>query len=147
MKRFFYPTILAFITLISATLSASNPADWETYFENDTVKIEYIYQNCEYLEQFDSEYVFFTIENKLDKKISFSCSEILFYDKSELISDENRMKLTMEPYEVISGNCEEHYRLSIFSKFTEKLEDMPGVNKIHSLTNFILNDIATEIYE
>ena len=63
MKRFFYTITLAFITLLSTTLSGSNPVDWETYFENDSIKIEFAYQNCEYIEQFNSEFVIFKTTN------------------------------------------------------------------------------------
>ena len=59
MKLFSNPITLIFITLISTTLSAANPAEWETYFENDSIKIEFAYQDCQYTEQFNSEFVIF----------------------------------------------------------------------------------------
>ena len=40
------------------------------------------------------------------------------------------------------GQCNFHSNLKIFSNFSEKLEDMPGVNKIVRLTKFELKNIT-----
>ena len=146
MKRFFYPLTLAFITLISTTLSASNPADWETYFENDSIKIEFAYQNCEYLEQFNSEFVIFKITNYTSQNLTIEWEEQLWYDENcmncETNNSENRKQITILSTTSSEGKCNINNDLRIFSKFTEKLEDMPGVNKINALSKFELKNLT-----
>ena len=145
MKRFFYPITLAFITLVSTTLSASNPADWETYFENDSIKIEFAYQNCEYIEQFNSEYVIFKITNYTNKNLTIQWEDQLWYDENcincETNNAENRKQITILASSSSEGKCNINNNLRIFSKFTSNLEDMPGVNKINALTKFELTNL------
>ena len=145
MKRFFYPLTLAFITLISTTLSASNPADWETYFENDSIKIEFAYQNCEYIEQFNSEYVIFKITNYTNKNLTIQWEDQLWYDENcincETNNAENRRQIIILATTSSEGKCNINNDLRIFSKFTSKLEDMPGINKINALTKFELTNL------
>ena len=145
MKRFFYLTTLAFITLISTTLSASNPADWETYFENDSIKIEFTYQNCEYIEQFNSEYVIFRITNHTNNNLTIQWEGQLWYDENcincETNNSENRRQIIILATTSSEGKCNINNDLRIFSKFTSKLEDMPGVNKIITLTKFELTNL------
>ena len=145
MKRFFYVTTLAFITLISTTLSASNPADWETYFENDSIKIEFTYQNCEYIEQFNSEYVIFKITNHTNNNLTIQWEDQLWYDENcincETNNSENRRQIIILATTSSEGKCNINNDLRIFSKFTSKLEDMPGINKINALTKFELTNL------
>ena len=145
MKRFFFPISLAFITLVSTTLSASNPTDWETYFENNSIKIEFAYQNCEYIEQFNSEYVIFKITNYTNKNLTIQWEDQLWYDENcincETNNAENRKRITILASSSSEGKCNINNNLRIFSKFTSKLEDMPGVNKINALTKFELTNL------
>tara|TARA_B110000879_G_scaffold116529_1_gene154987 strand:- start:1314 stop:1760 length:447 start_codon:yes stop_codon:yes gene_type:complete len=145
MKRFFFPITLAFITLVSTTLSASNPADWDTYFENNSIKIEFAYQNCEYLEQFNSEFVIFKITNYTNKNLTIQWEDQLWYDENcincETNNAENRKQITILASSSSEGKCNINNNLRIFSKFTSKLEDMPGVNKINALTKFELTNL------
>ena len=145
MKRFFFPITLAFITLVSTTLSASNPADWDTYFENNSIKIEFAYQNCEYIEQFNSEYVIFKITNYTNKNLTIQWEDQLWYDENcincETNNAENRKQITILASSSSEGKCNINNNLRIFSKFTSNLEDMPGVNKINTLTKFELTNL------
>jgi len=145
MKRFFYPITLAFITLISTTLSASNPTDWETYFENDSIKIEFAYQDCQYTEQFNSEFVIFKTSNFTNQILTIEWEEQLWYDENcincETDNNENRKQITLLPNLTLEGKCNENNSLRIFSKFTLDLDKMPGVDKINALTKFELTNL------
>ncbi len=145
MKRFFYPITLAFITLLSNTLLASNPVDWETYFENDSITIEFAYQNCEYIEQFNSEFVIFKITNYTSQNLTIEWEEQLWYDENcincETDNNESRKRITIHSNSNLQGRCNENNSLSIFSKFTLDLDKMPGVNKINALTKFELTNL------
>jgi len=145
MTRFFYPITLGIMTLISNSLSASNPADWETYFENDSIKIEFVYQNCEYIEQFNSEYVIFKITNYTNNNLTIKWQDQLWYDENcincETNNSENRRQILILAATSSEGKCNINNDLRIFSKFTSRIEDMPGINKINALTKFELTNL------
>jgi len=145
MSKILPAIFIAFTSLISITLSASNLTDWETYFENDTVKIEYKYQNCEYKEQFNSEFVIFKISNLTNNTLTFEWNQQLWYDGNcgncETDKEENRKQITVLPTSNTEGECNINNSLRIFSKFTGKLEEMPGINKINALTKFELTNL------
>ena len=145
MKTFLSVITIAFTTLLSNTLSGSNPANWETYFENDIIKIEFTYQNCEYTEQFNSEFLIFKISNYTNQNLSIEWENQLWYDENcincETNNIENRKQFSISASSISEGKCNINNNLRIFSKFTEKLEDMPGVNKINALTKFELTNL------
>jgi hypothetical protein len=145
MKRFFYPITLGIMTVISTSLSASNPADWETYFENDSIKIEFVYQHCEYIEQFNSEYVILKITNYTNNNLTIKWQDQLWYDENcincETNNSENRRQILMLATTSSEGKCNINNDLRIFSKFTSRIEDMPGINKINALTKFELTNL------
>ena len=145
MKRFFHLITLIFTSLISTTLSASNPMEWDTYFENDSVRIEFAYQNCEYIEQFNSEYVIFKITNYTNNNLTIQWEGQLWYDENcincETNNSENRRQIIILATTSSEGKCNINNDLRIFSKFTSKLENMPGVNKINALTKFELTNL------
>tara|TARA_B100000767_G_scaffold97472_1_gene93564 strand:+ start:456 stop:899 length:444 start_codon:yes stop_codon:yes gene_type:complete len=140
-----YNLVLAFIILASSNLSASNTNSWKTYFENDSVKIEFKYQNCEYIEQFNSEFVILKITNYTNKDLNIEWISQLWYDKNcvncETKNHENRKEIIISANTNSEGKCNINNNLRLFSKFTEKIEDMPGVKKINILTNFELTKI------
>ncbi len=140
-----YNLVLAFIILASSNLSASNTNSWKTYFENDSVKIEFNYQNCEYIEQFNSEFVILKITNYTNKDLNIEWISQLWYDKNcvncETKNHENRKEIIISANTNSEGKCNINNNLRLFSKFTEKIEDMPGVKKINILTNFELTKI------
>ena len=122
MKRFFYPLTLAFITLISTTLSASNPTDWETYFENDSIKIEFAYQNCEFSSTAKQEVVAFRFTNLINQTISLSY-KIEMWNNDQCLNcnketKEHQKTLTLSNNEIITTNCNSEWKnLVIFSAF------------------------------
>jgi hypothetical protein len=145
MKRLLPLLFLAFIFTTSTQVNAQNPADWETYFENDTVKIEYTYQNCEYTEQFNNEFLIVKISNLTNNELIIEWKEELWYDDDcincESGSDEFNKTVTIPENTTIEGDCLTPNALRIFSKFTEYLTDMPGINKITILTDFQLENL------
>ena len=98
MKHFCYTfTILILFTTLK--LEASSQNEWTSYLENDTIKIEYKYQNCNYTEQFNSEYLILKITNNTNNQIIVTWEELLWIDNScincETVNKENRKKTTI----------------------------------------------------
>ncbi len=135
--------------LFSAVYSqAISPTEWTTYYESDEITITFTYLNCEYQEQFNQEYLILRIQNKSTTDITIYWQEQLWYDNKcmncEHNSTEFRKEILVKAGTTIIGDCTTYNNLRIFSKFTEKLEDMPGVDKINTLTQFELKNINIE---
>ena len=136
--------LFAFVlSSILGTLKAEN--NWEVYYENTQLKISFCQTQCDFDEQFDQEFVVFKIENLTSNTLLVQWDSKLWYDEScincEQDSPEFRKKIRIESKKIIEGNCSTHNALRIFSKFTENLKDMPGVDKITTLTKFEFKNI------
>ncbi len=134
------------ICLSSVLASGMNKNNWEIYYEDTKVKISYQKQDCDLNNQFDQEFVFLKIENLSSQSVTLQWDEKIWFDEScincEQDSPEFRKVISIESGGILEGNCKEHNALRIFSKFTEKLEDMPGVDKIVKLTKFELKNLT-----
>ena len=142
-----YLLSLSYSSLAINYLDRDIDSDWVNYFSNDSVEINYKYIECKYGNAFDQEYVVFQMINKLDVNISVIFIEKLWYDdvciNCEHYKEEHRKTIILNAKEEKTGGCLENSGLKIFSRFTNKIEDMPiiGVNKISSLTKFELENI------
>lgn len=145
MNIFIRFLILICFLLFSFNIKANN--DWKTYTENSSIKIEYKYLQCVYQEgSFDTEYIILKITNLGKDKIHVDWDLELWYDDvcytNESESTENRIQpISLKANEIIIGECMRNSNLRVFVKFTQKLETMPGINKITELTKFELKNI------
>ena len=145
MKRL--TKIFLIIIFLSSSMFGTAEAgnNWEIYYENTQLKISFCQTQCDFDEQFDQEFVVFKIENLTSNTLLVQWDSKLWYDEScincEQDSPEFRKKIRIESKKIIEGNCSTHNALRIFSKFTENLEDMPGVDKITTLTKFEFKNI------
>ena len=100
----------------------------------------------EFLEQFNHEIIVFKIENLSNKSISVQWDTKIWYDNScincEQDSPEFRKNISIGVGKILESKCGEYDSFQLFSKFTDKLEDMPGVNKITMLTKFELKNLT-----
>ena len=148
MKNTLIAVFLAFVSLYSSNLFAINPNEWTAYVDNDSVKIEFIYSNCEYTETFNQEFVILRIINKLNAELVISWKDELWYDdicaNCEQDNVESRKVINLKAGEKLEGGCNMHSHLKIFSKFTDKIEDLPilGVERIATLSRFELKNIT-----
>ena len=76
MKR----TLPAILIAFALNSFAQNTNNWTTYSENDTIKIQWKYQNCIYSDHFDSEYVILEITNKINKELTIDWQGQLWFD-------------------------------------------------------------------
>ncbi len=135
--------IAFFLSSVLGTVKAEN--NWEVYYENTQLKISFCQIQCDFNDQFNQEFVVFKIENLTSNTLLVQWDSKIWYDEScincEQDSPEFRKEIRVESKKIIEGNCSEHNALRIFSKFTENLEDMPGVDKITTLTKFEFKNI------
>mgnify|MGYP000135500668 FL=1 len=132
--------------LLSSFLATANGGNnWEVYYENTQVKISFCQLQCDFDGQFNQEIVVFKIENFSAQAITVQWDSKIWYDNAcincEQDSPEFRKVTRVEKGKTLEGNCSENNALQIFSKFTENLEDMPGVYKITTLTKFELENL------
>ena len=141
-------TISALVLSIIFNIStyAESPNNWTKYYSDNDVKIEYQYMNCEYSDRFNQEFVILKMTNLTNKNFSISWVNESWYDKkcincSENRTDEASNKVLIPANQVLVGDCDIQDNLRIFSKFSDRIEDMPGIKKIVKLTKFKLKNI------
>ena len=148
MKRILRTFFISAMLFSAVFSQAINPTEWTTYYESDEITITFTYLNCEYQEQFNQEYLILRIQNKSTNDITIDWQEQLWYDNKCINCEHNslefRKEIIVKAGATIRGDCTTYNNLRIFSKFTEKLEDMPGVDKINTLTQFELKNINIE---
>ena len=138
--------LLVILLLFSLNIYAGGPNDWTTYHSDNDIKIEYQYTNCEYQEFFNQEFVILQITNYTNKDLTVKWNNETWYDKkcincSDKANDEAKNEIFVKANDIALGNCSDQNSLRIFSKFSEKIEDMPGIKKIVKLTKFKLKNI------
>ena len=138
--------LLVILLLFSLNIYAGGPNDWTTYHSDNDIKIEYQYTNCEYKEFFNQEFVVLKITNFTNKDLTVKWNNESWYDKkcincSNKENNETQNEIFIKANEIVLGNCNDQNSLRIFSKFSEKIEDMPGIKKIVKLTKFKLKNI------
>ncbi len=126
---------------ISINTKELHPTEWVTYLENNQIKIEYKFSECDPEMGYNTENVLLKCTNFSDNKISLDWHMILFYDKVCKTCDfpeEYKYTVDFAPNESLEGTCSIYskYQLNIFSKFN----DVNSSNKI-SLTSFSLSNL------
>lgn len=141
-KNFLIITI--FLSSILGTAKAGN--NWEVYYEDTQLKISFCQIQCDLDNQFNQEFVVLKIENLTSNTLLVQWDSKIWFDEScincEQDSPEFRKEIRIESKKIMEGNCSEHNALRIFSRFTDNLEDMPGVDKIIKLTKFELKNLT-----
>tara|TARA_B100001059_G_scaffold33731_1_gene27051 strand:- start:8002 stop:8457 length:456 start_codon:yes stop_codon:yes gene_type:complete len=132
--------------IFNISTNAISPNNWTKYYSDNDVKIEYQYMNCEYSDRFNQEFVILKMTNLTNKNFSISWVNESWYDKkcincSENRTDEASNKVLIPANQVLVGDCDIQDNLRIFSKFSDRIEDMPGIKKIVKLTKFKLKNI------
>ena len=143
MSKILPAIFIAFLSLFSTNSMGENPADWETYFENDSIKIEFAYQNCEFSSTAKQEVVAFRFTNLINQTISLSY-KIEMWNNDQCLNcnketKEHQKTLTLSNNEIITTNCNSEWKnLVIFSAFiTNDNEE----KRYESITKFELTAI------
>ena len=140
-------TLTLVLSLIfSINTQAESPINWTNYYSDSEVKIEYQYTNCEYSDRFNQEFVILKITNFTDKNFSDNWINQSWYDNKCVNCDEDRTnesytEVIIDANQILTGDCSTQNNLRIFSKFSDSLENMPGIKKIVELTKFKLQNI------
>jgi hypothetical protein len=98
--------------------------NWQTYFENNQIKIEYKPTNCDPEMGYDNESIILKFTNLTSEKITITWNSINYYDKkcnSCNFPNEYFNELSIAGNSTVTGDCSIYAdkRLKIFSKFTD----------------------------
>ena len=142
-------TLLKLITLTCSILFVntvfSQSDNWEEYYSDNQIKIEYNYMICDFSSTASQELIVFRFTNLNENNITLNYETQLWYDGKEINtehnSDEFRKTINLENNEIITTNCENQWKeYSIFSAFVHNETNERYV----SLTKFELINITTK---
>ena len=126
---------------LSLSFKESSDIQWDSYYEDDNISIEYSYQQCKQPQKgTDNEYVYLRIHNMGKSAVMIEFDKELWYNDRCLNCDdpgaEHHYTVNLQPGETKEADCgRDHARaLEIFSKMIT-----PPAQSV--LTDFKLNNI------
>jgi len=144
MKRTLLAILIAFFSFFTFNSMGSNPTEWKIYFANDTVKIEYTYQNCDFSSTAKQEVIVFKFTNLISQNILLSYKADIWHNdvciNCEQESEESRYTIQIPSNETITTNCNNEWKgFEIFSAFITNDDEE---KRYASLTKFELKEIT-----
>ena len=144
-KMLLKSSLLLLLSILFVNSSFSQSNNWNLYYSDDAIKIEYNYMICNFSSASSQEIVVFRFTNLNENKITLNYeTQIWNKDKNintEQNSNEFRKTINLERNQIITTNCENKWKeYSIFSAFVHNETQQKYV----SLTKFELINITTE---
>ena len=145
MKKTLLKSSLFLFSILFANSVFSQSTDWELYYSDNEIKIEYNYMICDFSSTASQEIIVFRVTNLKDNKMILNYETQIWYDDKEINpeqnSDEFRKTINLDKNEIITTNCENQWKgHSIFSAFVHNETNERYV----SLTKFELINITTK---
>jgi len=131
------------ILFVNSLFSQSN--NWELYYSDDKIKIEYNYMICDFSSTASKEIIVFKFTNLSEEEITLNYETEIWNDSikinTEQNADEFRKTINLNINQIITINCENQWKeYTIFSAFVNNETS----EKYVSLTKFELTNITTE---
>ena len=145
MKKTLLKSSLLLFSILFVNSLFSHSNNWELYYSDNDIKIEYNYMICEFSSTASQEIVIFRFTNLSENKITLNYETLIWHDgieiNTEQNSDEFRKSINLNNNEIITTNCENKWKeYSVFSAFVHN----ETKEKYISLTKFELINITTE---
>ena len=145
MKKTLLKSSLFLFSILFANSIFSQSNNWELYYSDNEIKIEYNYMICNFSSTASQEIVVFRFTNLKDNKMTLNYETQIWYDDKEINteqnSDEFRKTINLDNNEIITTNCENQWKeYAIFSAFVHNETSERYV----SLTKFELTNITTK---
>ena len=143
MKKTLLKSSLFLLSILFANSIFSQSNDWELYYSDNEIKIEYNYMICDFSSTASQEIIVFRFTNLKDNKMLLNYETQIWYDDKEINpeqnSDEFRKTINLDNNEIITTNCENQWKeYTLFSAFVHNETSERYV----SLTKFELQDIT-----
>ena len=145
MKKTLLKLIALTCSILFVNTVFSQSDNWEEYYSDNQIKIEYNYMICDFSSTASQELIVFRFTNLNENNITLNYETQLWYDSKEINtehnSDEFRKTINLKNNEIITTNCENQWKeYSIFSAFVHNETNERYV----SLTKFELINITTK---
>ena len=125
----------------SIDIQKTDNSEWLPYFENNGLKIEFKYSECDPKIGFDNQSILLKFTNSSEYKAGISWQMHKYYDgvcNSCNYPEEYLYEIVLDSNSSLEGDCsiESIYQLKIFSKFIDE-----NYTKGKRLTSFKLDDL------
>ena len=143
MKKTLLKSSLFLFSILFANSIFSQSNNWELYYSDNEIKIEYNYMICDFSSTASQEIVVFRFTNLSENNIILNYETQIWYDGKEINTEQNldefRKTINLENNEIITTNCENQWKkYAIFSAFVHNETSERYV----SLTKFELKEIT-----
>ena len=132
------------ILFVNSLFSQSN--NWELYYSDDKIKIEYNYMICDFSSTASKEIIVFKFTNLSEEEITLNYETEIWYDNKKINTEQNedefRKTINLNSNQIITTNCENQWKEhAIFSAFVynETSEKYVSLTKFE-LTNINISD-------
>ena len=145
MKKTLLKSSLFLFSILFANSIFSQSNNWELYYSDNEIKIEYNYMICDFSSTASQEIVVFRFTNLSENNIILNYETQIWYDGKKINTEQNldefRKTINLENNEIITTNCKNQWKeYAIFSAFVHNETSERYV----SLTKFELTNITTE---
>lgn len=145
MKKSLLKIISFCVIFLTSNNLLSQANNWEEYFINDTVKIEFSYQICDFSSTASQELVVFRFTNLTNENVNLSYSTKIWNNNKEVNLEQNseeiRTNISLLSNETKISDCENNNKeYTIFSGFVHNTTQ----ERYPTLTKFELTNIITE---
>ena len=145
MKKSLLKIISFCVIFLTSNILLSQENNWEEHFINDTVKIEFSYQICDFSSTASQELVVFRFTNLTNENINLSYSTKIWNNNKEVNLEQNseeiRTNISLLSNETKISDCENNNKeYTIFSGFVHNTTQ----ERYPTLTKFELTNIITE---
>lgn len=129
------------ILFTNSLFSQSN--NWELYYDDDKIKIEYTYMICDFSFTASKEMIIFRFTNLIEEEITLNYETEIWNDSIQINTEQNadefRKTINLNSKQIITINCKNQWKEhSIFSAFVHNETS----EKYVSLTKFELTNIT-----
>ena len=143
MKRYLLKSSLLLFSILFLNPVFCQSNNWEVYYSNNEIKIEYNYMICEFSSTASQEVVIFKFTNLSENVITLNYETQIWHNNKEVNtkqnSDEFRKTINLKSDQTITANCDNQWREhTIFSAFVNNETS----EKYVSLTKFELINIT-----
>lgn len=145
MKKILLKSSLLLLSILFVNSSFSQSNNWNLYYSDNAIKIEYNYMVCDFSSTASQEIVVFRFTNLNENKITLNYETQIWNKEKNINTEQNenefRKTINLERNQIITTNCENKWKeYSIFSAFVHNETQ----EKYVSLTKFELINITTE---
>lgn len=140
-----FKSIILIFCILFASSASSQSEEWEEYYSDKKIKIEYNYIICDFSSTASQELIVFKFTNLSEENITLNYITKIWMNNTEVNTEQNldefRKTIRLEGNEIITTNCENKWNeYNLFSAFI----DNETKERYAYLTKFVFHNLTTE---